>query len=318
MRSSLEFSWTPIPSLLVYALYRFDTNHQNNKVEHAKLAAYFNMKNGRTIESKLSNFKWLDTNGKSGLKKYAAVAKVIESRFKKKTNSELKKIYDEFFITNSLSKKLNDDLANLSLSWLSEMPFNKFQKYLEISGHHGVDFSAKQNEIDDLLISKAPSKLQESRKSISLDSDDLVYVNSVNESIGDFDISTLPSEKPTKVRVNGSDKWPRDKRVGKAAIKVANYKCELDASHTTFTSGSNLVQYMEPHHLIPISNQDKFAQRLDIVENIVSLCPNCHCQIHYAEKSDRENIIDALFILRSAALASRGITITANLMKKLY
>lgn len=66
----------------------------------------------------------------------------------------------------------------------------------------------------------------------------------------------------------------------------ANYECEIDVSHPTFIRKKSDKKYTEPHHLIPMAFSDEFDVSLDVEENIVSLCSNCHNQIHYGKDAD--------------------------------
>lgn len=43
------------------------------------------------------------------------------------------------------------------------------------------------------------------------------------------------------------------------------------------------MHYTEPHHIVPMSRQDAFDTSLDVEENIISLCCNCHKQIHLGQ-----------------------------------
>lgn len=52
--------------------------------------------------------------------------------------------------------------------------------------------------------------------------------------------------------------------------------------------------YTEPHHLIPLVRQDQFDVSLNVKENIISLCSNCHNEIHYGKDSDR--LIQELYV----------------------
>jgi 5-methylcytosine-specific restriction protein A len=73
---------------------------------------------------------------------------------------------------------------------------------------------------------------------------------------------------------------------------------------------------MEPHHLIPLQFQNQFAHSLDIEENIVSLCSNCHNQLHYGKGSNR--ILQKLFNERIGYLRKAGIVITFEELLDLY
>jgi hypothetical protein len=59
----------------------------------------------------------------------------------------------------------------------------------------------------------------------------------------------------------------------KQVIEIADYKCELNASHTTFIAKSNNKPYMEGHHARPMNAQENFHVSLDIYANIICLCP---------------------------------------------
>ena len=45
---------------------------------------------------------------------------------------------------------------------------------------------------------------------------------------------------------------------------------------------------MEGHHLVPLEYQDLFNESLYFVDNIVSLCPTCHREIHYAYLQEKK------------------------------
>lgn len=61
---------------------------------------------------------------------------------------------------------------------------------------------------------------------------------------------------------------------------------------------------------------DNFSVSLDVEENIVSLCSNCHNQIHYGK--DTNLLIARLYDERKAALASVGITISIEQLLSMY
>lgn len=113
--------------------------------------------------------------------------------------------------------------------------------------------------------------------------------------------------------------WPRNAMYKAIALKKANYMCEVDNSHPTFVRKISNVGYTEAHHLIPLAAQgeEQFKNvNLDCPENIVSLCSNCHNQIHYGK--DIEEIISKLYNLRKKKLAKRGIDIELKDLLKYY
>ena len=75
---------------------------------------------------------------------------------------------------------------------------------------------------------------------------------------------------------------------------------------------------MEPHHLIPISEQSNFNVSLDVEANIVSLCSNCHNCIHYGVTKEKLIILKKLFLDRKDRLLQCGIDITFNQLLNMY
>lgn len=101
---------------------------------------------------------------------------------------------------------------------------------------------------------------------------------------------------------------PRNPDYGEEAKENANYKCELSATHHTFVKNSDGNPYTEAHHLIPYEQYDVYADKnlcLDRTINIVSLCPNCHRQIHHGTKDDVGDILERLFKIRGDALINQ-------------
>jgi len=76
------------------------------------------------------------------------------------------------------------------------------------------------------------------------------------------------------------------------------------------------VNYTESHHLVPMAFQDLFNVTLDTETNIVSLCSNCHNQIHYGQGV--ELIVAELYEQRKDALKSEGIDITLQQLISMY
>lgn len=113
-------------------------------------------------------------------------------------------------------------------------------------------------------------------------------------------------------------RWSRKPAVARVSLDLASYKCEFEFSHETFISDVSGVPFMEAHHLVPMSYQGEFQHSLDVPENIVSLCPNCHRAIHHASLNIRNEIIDRLFNLRRDKLVERGILIDIATLLKCY
>ena len=79
---------------------------------------------------------------------------------------------------------------------------------------------------------------------------------------------------------------------------------------------------MEAHHLIPVAFQqeiwDKFHINVDCLENLVSLCPNCHKAFHFGTPKVRAMMVERLFRACAPKYKSIDFKITAEEIKKFY
>jgi 5-methylcytosine-specific restriction protein A len=75
---------------------------------------------------------------------------------------------------------------------------------------------------------------------------------------------------------------------------------------------------MESHHLVPIAKQVDFDVNIDVPENIICLCPNCHRAFHSSELEYRNRLIEKFYLKRKEKLKSRGITVDVDTLKEYY
>lgn len=108
----------------------------------------------------------------------------------------------------------------------------------------------------------------------------------------------------------------RDSDVLYNALKLAEFSCEYDKSHESFIRKNCEIKYTEGHHLIPLSFQDEFEENLDVEANIVSLCSQCHREIHYGKKY--KEIVTELYYERNERLEKSGIVISLEKILKMY
>ena len=165
----------------------------------------------------------------------------------------------------------------------------------------------KSNEID--MIKKT---LQE-ENNIEYDLKNYIDKINVDES---FTYKYDKKKKQKYTIQNGIKTYIRDRKVAMNALKKANHKCEVDSEHEVFLRRNVEVGYTESHHLVPMAYSDIFDVSLDVEENIVSLCSNCHNQIHYG--ADADKLIEKLYEERKDALASVGIIITLEQLLSMY
>lgn len=113
-----------------------------------------------------------------------------------------------------------------------------------------------------------------------------------------------PAPAPKKVS-GGKPRYVASPTWGKLALQNANYICQ-NCGGTTFIARSTGNNFMEPHHLIPISCQGNYSVDIDIPSNLICLCPNCHSQIHYGQKNDIETMLKKFLLQRKSDLKVHG------------
>jgi len=158
-------------------------------------------------------------------------------------------------------------------------------------------------------------------KSLFSDSDQKNYDVAVDKLASSDSIDPIIEEDNTigqSFETKGRKVWMRNARKAAYALVKANYQCGYNNNHTTFVSNATCNQYMEVHHLVPMSSQGDFEVSLDMLSNIVPLCPNCHCAIHFARDEKKLEMLQFLFYKRRDALEKDGIEITFSDLKKLY
>lgn len=122
--------------------------------------------------------------------------------------------------------------------------------------------------------------------------------------------------RPEPEERSGKPVFPRNPAVARRALILAGHRCEINADDPTFIRKSNGKPYTEPHHLVPMAFQNQFDASLDREENIVSLCSNCHNEIHYGRNANK--LIEILYSERKELLESIGVEITLDELKQMY
>ena len=132
----------------------------------------------------------------------------------------------------------------------------------------------------------------------------------------DFEYVDGSKDKAEPVFQNGHKAYPRDRQVSINALAHASFKCEVDNNHPTFIRKNSDKPYTEPHHLVPMAFSDRFDVSLDREQNIVSLCSNCHNEIHYGR--DARNLVEKLYADRKELLSAAGIDISLDELLRMY
>ena len=106
--------------------------------------------------------------------------------------------------------------------------------------------------------------------------------------------------------------WRRNQIIISQVIEGANYCCEHDAKHKTFTSAATGKPYMEGHHLIPMKYQSEFNVGIDVYANIISLCPICHRLLHYGARTEKDCTLTEIYEARICRLKNSGIDLNID------
>ena len=84
----------------------------------------------------------------------------------------------------------------------------------------------------------------------------------------------------------------------------------------TFQSKYSEENYVEAHHLVPIKEHNQFDFSLDVISNIISLCPNCHRLLHYGK--DIDEVLTSLYKTRKHRLEKVKIKLSLEDLKEMY
>lgn len=208
-----------------------------------------------------------------------------------------------------------------------------YEKYIELYGEPGKSFdsyirgSIYRHCLDrDLLYSDDEIYFYSlsPKKSIGNQYGLIEWNNNDIDDVDDI-IAKIPSkphyedddnELPIRTTISTRETIIRRKASMIIALDRANYNCEVDKKHPSFIRKSNLKNYTEAHHLIPLEFQCEFNHSLDIPDNIVSLCSNCHNQLHYG--INKEEILKKLYEERKEKLKKNKIEITFEQLCKFY
>lgn len=130
--------------------------------------------------------------------------------------------------------------------------------------------------------------------------------------------SEKKNKKDSIIDNKGKKVYPRDSKISANSLEIADYKCEVDETHHSFTRRSNGKNYTESHHLIPINCQDDFEYSLDVEENICSICSTCHNCLHYGIDKERIALLEILYKERKHHLDNVGLNVSFEELKKYY
>jgi len=152
------------------------------------------------------------------------------------------------------------------------------------------------------------------------ENEDSLFQNDIQKHkiINKLEIDDKPTNKKKLLEKNGTNYHPRNINNAKYSLEKANFTCELNENHITFNTKSTGNNYVEAHHLIPLSCYDDFNYSLDVPANIISLCPNCHRMIHLGIEKDINKILESIYSKRKNRLAKVKLEITLDELQYIY
>jgi hypothetical protein len=250
--------WTESELELTLAFYLFDKTNSDAtfylSIFSKDLEKYTkNQRNPSTIGLRVANYHFYDASFKG--KGLFGGGKAAKGVFEKYTNQEnfnqLKKHYLDF-INLHVDEKNKKYYPNEQTILSTSVPLIKVTSSSNLIDDTTFEDRQVQKFNDQILI-LSPRKFEDKAVSLKV------------------------QKKSTK------NYYERSPQVAINAIANSNYSCEIDSLHKTFTRKSKNEPYLEPHHLIPLSKQNDFQYSLDVEANIISLCSNCHNEIHYGQ-----------------------------------
>ncbi len=122
----------------------------------------------------------------------------------------------------------------------------------------------------------------------------------------------IKKKRSAKKEVGGRAVPARDAELARWYLADRKYECEVDRTHTTFISGASQKPYMEVHHYVPVSQEDKVAGEwsLDVPSNLMALCPTCHRAFHHGDKTIKSELITDFWKRKEKGLRAAGIQTT--------
>ena len=127
-------------------------------------------------------------------------------------------------------------------------------------------------------------------------------------------------------RIDATDEAGRQRlnNIEQSLKKVAkiksDYKCDLEEVENCkyFTAKSTNKNYVEVHHYIPREFANDFDETIEVLENYITLCPNCHRKIHLAVDNERKHMVNVLFSKRHLALKKKHLDVELNTIYEYY
>lgn len=251
------------------------------------------------------------------LSEQSALGEIVQYRLNKCTSIVIPKIK-----TNKYSDtKFPAFLVEVGFCLLDDN--KRYQLVPEVKTRYRTQFELMSVYNQTPLVTKLLETEDDSNSDILETDQSTIYREQVHKTLEyDTTSSTFLEQNSRKPKLKKQSlsgrKYSTNPRLAKTALKLSDYLCELDNHHITFLNKAD-NPFMEPHHFVPMAAQGDIEQNLDCIENIVSLCPNCHSAIHYGNDDVRYHIVKQLYGQREDTLDKAKINLSLDeLLEKYY
>jgi predicted HNH restriction endonuclease len=151
------------------------------------------------------------------------------------------------------------------------------------------------------------NKFKEASKAKKMSDEDLYQKIIQLGKVTSIDENASGSRKHTsKSSVEGRNLgYERNEYVAEWAKRRASGKCDLCRKYNTFKyntlESESEIWYMEAHHVLPLAKGGT-----DTLDNVVSLCPNCHRKVHIIkDKEDRRQLEQMIMYYQNNEMSRR-------------
>ena len=223
------------------------------------------------------------------------------------------------FLTDVYTTDKGDHLSAASINKYSRQTTSKINYYLSkilpnnnYDSIYDVGTIEELNEIRTLLMSN-PDFVRENTEGHHMYSAGLNrYIEFaegtlISQFSDDTSVLDIKEPIPKSIEVRPRFVSARDSVKIAQAKGACRYCCQIDKAHRSFISESTRKNYVEGHHIIPLSCQSHFGYSLDVLANIIVLCPNCHRLLHYAIKPERVDRLYRIYDDRHERFEHAGI-----------
>ena len=136
------------------------------------------------------------------------------------------------------------------------------------------------------------------------------------------DIDNIHRVPDRGIDPTGRKRFKTQRKIRDSVLEKAHYMCDCDDAKHFYFESVDLHNYVEGHHVVPMNRQEEYYFyeniNLDVPNNIVALCPTCHCQIHLGSRQARLKILSELYVRNKARLLTINPNLTLSILASYY